>query len=73
VAERQGFVVALGYRVVQIGIAAIGLVYYISGRTEVQELIDSANAWEENEGESLDEENPQDESASNMNAPAMRG
>jgi uncharacterized membrane protein YbhN (UPF0104 family) len=70
VAERQGFVVALGYRVVQMGIAAIGLGYYISGRTEVQKLIDNANEWEEaevNTGQASD-----DESTSHVKVAARR-
>jgi uncharacterized membrane protein YbhN (UPF0104 family) len=39
---RQGFVVALGFRVVAILVAMVGLVYYLAGRKEVRELIEEA-------------------------------
>ncbi len=42
VAPRQGFVIALGFRVVQIMIATIGLGYYLSSRREIAELIHEA-------------------------------
>jgi glycosyltransferase 2 family protein len=38
----MGFVLALGYRVIQILIGSIGLGYWLSGRSEVRELIHEA-------------------------------
>ena len=35
----QGFVVALGYRIITVVIAAIGLIYYLSSRAEVAEIL----------------------------------
>ena len=35
----QGFVVALGYRIVTVLCAALGIVYYLTGRREVAEAI----------------------------------
>lgn len=43
-AAGQGLVVALGYRMVSVLIAAIGLVYYLAARKEVSDLIHEAEA-----------------------------
>lgn len=43
-ARGQGFVVALGYRVITVGIAAIGLFYYLGSRREVAEVMHDASA-----------------------------
>jgi len=58
VAARQGFLVAIGYRVVTMAIAAVGFVYYLTSRGEVRELIEEATheqeeANEANSGEVL--------------------
>jgi uncharacterized membrane protein YbhN (UPF0104 family) len=47
VAQSQGFVIALAYRVITILIAMIGVVYYLTSRREVTELIKEAQANDE--------------------------
>lgn len=42
VAARQGFLVAIGYRIVTMAVAAVGLMYYLTSRGEVRELIAEA-------------------------------
>ncbi len=48
-AASQGFVVALAFRVIQILIALIGVVYYFTGRREVDELVKEAEHQAEQE------------------------
>jgi uncharacterized membrane protein YbhN (UPF0104 family) len=40
----QGFVVALGYRLMTLGIALVGVVYYFTGRRELSHLMQEAEA-----------------------------
>jgi glycosyltransferase 2 family protein len=40
--ENMGLLIALGYRLIQILIASIGLVYWLTSRSEVKELIHEA-------------------------------
>lgn len=49
VAPRQGFLVALAYRMVTMAIAALGLAYYLASRGEVRQLIAEAERAEEPE------------------------
>jgi uncharacterized membrane protein YbhN (UPF0104 family) len=42
VAERQGFVIAIAYRVFTLLIASIGIGYYLASRREVQTLLREA-------------------------------
>jgi len=49
----QGFVIALGFRVVMILIASIGMVYYVSGRKQVNALMKQAESEEESGEESV--------------------
>lgn len=42
VAERQGFVIALGFRIITLLIALIGVVYYLGNRREVKQLLKEA-------------------------------
>jgi hypothetical protein len=42
VAASQGFVVALGYRIITVLIAAIGICYYLSSRKEVAQVLHEA-------------------------------
>ena len=43
VAASQGFVIALGYRIITVLIASIGVVYWIMGRREVARIMDEAS------------------------------
>ena len=47
----QGLVVALGFRVTQIGVLVIGAVYYWTSRREVSELIHEAELEQGQAGE----------------------
>lgn len=47
VAPRQGFVIALGYRIATLVVALIGVVYYLTDRQEISELIKEAQREEE--------------------------
>jgi glycosyltransferase 2 family protein len=42
----QGFMIVIAYRVLQLGIALIGLYYYLAGRREVQQLMEEEGAKE---------------------------
>ena len=46
--KRQGFVVALGYRLVTVLIAMVGVCYYLSARREVADVMHEAEAADEN-------------------------
>jgi hypothetical protein len=45
-AAGQGFVVALGYRVITVLVAAVGLCYYLGSRREVAEVMHDAEVEE---------------------------
>jgi hypothetical protein len=47
VPETQGFVIALTYRILQITVASVGVIYYLSSRREVKELLHEAEAQAE--------------------------
>jgi len=47
VAERQGFVIALGYRIATLFVAMVGVFFYLSRRQEVDELIEEARRVEQ--------------------------
>jgi hypothetical protein len=47
----QGLVVALGYRIITVLIAAIGLVYYLTGRREVAEMMHEVEELAEGDSE----------------------
>ena len=46
VAESQGFVIALGYRIATLFVAMLGVFFYLSRRQEVNELLDEAQREE---------------------------
>ena len=46
VQDSQGFVVALGFRLVTLGIALVGVFYYLAGRREMNRLMQAAEAAE---------------------------
>jgi uncharacterized membrane protein YbhN (UPF0104 family) len=50
VAPRQGFVIALAFRVITLLIALVGVVYYLTSRREVSELLHEADGEEDDEG-----------------------
>lgn len=62
IAERQGFIIALAYRVLTMVIASIGLVYYLAGRRELRTVM------REVEDESASPDGP--DSAAPATAPA---
>ena len=60
VAESQGFVIALGYRIATLFVAMIGVFFYLSRRQEVNELIEEARAEEaQDKGHVVRREDPQ--------------
>jgi len=40
--ERQGFVIALAFRLIMLGVATVGIAYWLIGRREVRELVQEA-------------------------------
>ena len=57
----EGFVVALGYRLVTISITLIGAAYYLSSRAEMRKLMQAAQAAEQREPSSDTESNAVDD------------
>ncbi|MFM2094780.1 MAG: hypothetical protein RIS70_1904 [Planctomycetota bacterium] len=49
IGERQGFIIALAYRVITMIIASIGLFYYLTGRREVRAMLQAAGSSEVDE------------------------
>lgn len=59
--EGQGFVIALGYRVITLLIAAVGVVFYLVSRRQVTQWMHEAEQseeWEPNEERILEEQAP---------------
>jgi uncharacterized membrane protein YbhN (UPF0104 family) len=54
VQDSQGFVVALGFRLMTLGIALVGVVYYLSGRRELSRLMREAAGEAEKTVEAVD-------------------
>ncbi|MFP6604489.1 MAG: lysylphosphatidylglycerol synthase domain-containing protein, partial [Pirellulaceae bacterium] len=54
VQDSQGFVVALGFRLMTLGIALVGVVYYLSGRRELSRLMREAAGEAEKTAEAVD-------------------
>jgi hypothetical protein len=59
----QGLVVALGYRIITIIIAAVGLGYYLASRREIAEVLHEAQSEEEGEARSTESAVPLPQSA----------
>lgn len=58
IGERQGFIIALAYRVITMIIASIGLAYYLSGRREVRAMLQTADRGEMDSEPGESEANP---------------
>jgi uncharacterized membrane protein YbhN (UPF0104 family) len=53
--DSQGFVVALGFRLVTLGIALVGIFYYLVGRREMNRLMHAAEADSQRDEETVEE------------------